>query len=79
MSRQLSSTLAPPTAAWRWAALIAISVAMFGDYYVYDAIAPVADLLQKQLGFDDTQLGILNAIASSSIDSVRGCPRWSLR
>ena len=37
---------------------------MFGDYYVYDAIAPVADLLQKQLGFDDTQLGILNAIYS---------------
>ena len=64
MSRLPSSTLAPPTAAWRWAALIAISVAMFGNYYVYDAVAPVADLLQKQLGFTDTQLGTLNAIYS---------------
>ena len=37
---------------------------MFGNYYVYDAVAPVADLLQKQLGFTDTQLGTLNAIYS---------------
>ena len=64
MTGQPSSPLTPPTAAWRWAALTAISVAMFGNYYVYDSIAPVADLLQKQLGFDDTQLGILNAIYS---------------
>ena len=58
------TSLTPPTAAWRWAALISISVAMFGNYYVYDAVAPVADLLQKQLGFTDTQLGTLNAIYS---------------
>ena len=64
MTSQPSRPLTPPTAAWRWTALIAISVAMFGDYYVYDAVAPVADLLQKQLGFDDTQIGILNAIYS---------------
>src|SRR5829696_821431 len=54
----------PPTAAWRWAALIAISVAMFGNYYVYDSVAPVADLLERQRGFSDTQLGTLNAIYS---------------
>jgi MFS family permease len=54
----------PPTAAWRWAALIAISVAMFGNYYVYDSVAPVADLLERQRGFTDTQLGTLNAIYS---------------
>jgi MFS family permease len=53
----------PPTAAWRWAALIAISVAMFGNYYVYDSVA-VADLLERQRGFTDTQLGTLNAIYS---------------
>ena len=64
MPVQPSTPLSPPTAAWRWAALIAISVAMFGNYYVYDAVAPVADLLQKQLGFTDTQLGTLNAIYS---------------
>jgi MFS family permease len=54
----------PPPAVWRWAVLVAISVAMFGNYYVYDSIAPVADLLQRQLGYTDTQLGLLNAIYS---------------
>jgi MFS family permease len=64
MKSKTTVTRPPPTAIWRWAALIAISVAMFGNYYVYDAVAPVADLLQKQLGFTDTQLGTLNAIYS---------------
>jgi len=53
-----------PTAAWRWAVLVALSVAMFGNYYAYDAVGPVADLLQRQLGFSDTQIGTLNAIYS---------------
>jgi MFS family permease len=52
----------PPPAFWRWAVLVAISVAMFGNYYVYDSIAPVADLLQKLLGYSDTQIGRLNSI-----------------
>jgi MFS family permease len=55
----------PPPAFWRWSVLVAISVAMFGNYYVYDAIAPVADLLQKALGFTDTQIGRLNSIYSA--------------
>jgi MFS family permease len=61
-----SSTAAkrPPPAAWRWAVLIAVSTAMFGNYYAYDAIAPVADSLQRLLGFTDTQIGTLNAIYS---------------
>jgi MFS family permease len=54
----------PPPAAWRWAVLVAISVAMFANYYVYDSVGPVADLLQRQLGFSDTQIGTLNAIYS---------------
>ena len=58
------TTVNPPTAAWRWAALTALSVAMFGNYYTYDAVAPVADMLQKSLGFTDTQIGALNAIYS---------------
>src|SRR5215217_2889835 len=53
-----------PTAAWRWAVLVAISVAMFGNYYTYDSIGPVADSLQRLLGFSDTQIGPLNAIYS---------------
>jgi MFS family permease len=54
----------PPTAAWRWAVLVAISVAMFGNYYAYDSIGPVADSLQRLLHFSDTQIGTLNAIYS---------------
>jgi MFS family permease len=54
----------PPPATWRWTVLVAISVAMFGNYYVYDSVAPVADLLQRQLGYSDTQIGLLNAIYS---------------
>jgi MFS family permease len=54
----------PPPAAWRWAVLIAVSVAMFGNYYAYDSIGPVADSLQRILGYSDTQIGTLNAIYS---------------
>jgi MFS family permease len=54
----------PPPASFRWTVLIAISVAMFGNYYVYDSIGPLADNLQRLLGFTDTQLGTLNAIYS---------------
>jgi MFS family permease len=42
----------------------AISLASVGNYYVYDSIGPVADLLSSQLGFSDTQIGTLNAIYS---------------
>jgi len=37
---------------------------MFGNYYVYDCIAPIADLLSKQLGFSDANIGLLQAIYS---------------
>jgi MFS family permease len=37
---------------------------MFGNYYAYDSIGPVADSLQRILGFTDTQIGTLNAIYS---------------
>ncbi len=57
-----SSNPAPPF--WRWSVLVAISVAMFGNYYAYDSIGPVADALQRELGFSDTQIGTLNAIYS---------------
>jgi MFS family permease len=55
---------ARPAAPIRWWILAFISLALFGNYYVYDSIAPVADLLQQGLGFSDTQLGTLNAIYS---------------
>ena len=43
---------------------LACALAMVGNYYVYDSIGPVADMLTSQLGFSDTQLGTLNAIYS---------------
>jgi MFS family permease len=54
----------PPPALWRWTMLIVVSAAMFGNYYAYDSIGPVADALQRTLGFSDTQIGTLNAIYS---------------
>jgi MFS family permease len=53
-----------PTFAWRAAMLVTLSVAMFGNYYAYDSIGPVADSLQRVLGYSDTQIGTLNAIYS---------------
>jgi MFS family permease len=44
--------------------LLFISLTMFGNYYVYDSIAPIADLLSKQLGFSDSNIGLLQAIYS---------------
>jgi len=47
-----------------WTAMALTALAMFGNFYVYDSIAPVAELLSSQLGFSDTQIGMLNAIYS---------------
>jgi MFS family permease len=48
----------------RWLAFVLVSVAFFGAMYNYDAIGPVADSLQRQRGFSNTQIGTLNAIYS---------------
>jgi MFS family permease len=48
----------------RWIVLVFISLAMFGNYYIYDAISPLADVLSKQLGFTDSDIGLLQGIYS---------------
>ena len=48
----------------RWWVLGLISLSNLGGYYIYDAIAPVADLLHRQLGFSYAEIGTLNAIYS---------------
>ncbi len=53
-----------PTPLYRWLVLFFISIAMFGNYYIYDSISPLADLLKSQLGFSDGNIGLLNAIYS---------------
>jgi len=47
-----------------WTVFLLVSAAAYGNFYVYDSIGPVADLLQRQRGFSDTQIGLLNAIYS---------------
>ena len=67
MTADASSPLATrpaPGVAYRWLVLVFISLAMFGNYYVYDAISPLADVLKAQLGFSDAAIGWLNAIYS---------------
>ena len=53
-----------PPELFRWLLLVFVSLAMFGNYYVYDSISPLADLLSKQLKFSDADIGLLNAIYS---------------
>jgi len=53
-----------PTPFFRWSVLFFISLAMFGNYYVYDSISPLADILKSQLRFSDSNIGLLNAIYS---------------
>ena len=47
-----------------WLALLLAALANAGNYYAYDAIAPVAGLLRSQHGFTQSQIGLLNAVAS---------------
>jgi MFS family permease len=54
----------PPAGRTAWFVLAIVSVANFGNFYVYDSIGPLADLLQRERGFSDTQIGMLNAIYS---------------
>lgn len=53
-----------PSVFYRWIVLIFVSLAMFGNYYIYDSIAPIADMLKSELGFSDMNIGSLNSIYS---------------
>jgi MFS family permease len=45
----------------KWLALALLGAAIAGNYYVYDALAPVAGLLRAQRGFSQSRIGLLNA------------------
>jgi MFS family permease len=53
-----------PSRTYRWLVLIFVSLAMFGSYYAYDALSPLADVLKQQLGFSDVNIGFLQAMYS---------------
>jgi MFS family permease len=46
----------------RWWVLALIAVVIAGNYYAFDSIAPVADLLRRQRGMSQSQIGLLNAV-----------------
>ncbi len=50
-----------PPVSYRWAVLIFVSVAMGGNYYIYDSINPLERIFIDRLGFSATQFGWLNA------------------
>jgi len=57
--QQIEPLPAPPPV-YRWAVLAFVSLAMFGNYYVYDALGPVIDLMREQLDFSYRQIGLLS-------------------
>jgi len=61
---QIINTKPEPSSLFRWIILVFISLAMFGNYYIYDSISPLADLLAKQLEFTDANIGLLQGIYS---------------
>lgn len=48
----------------RWWALALAAIAVSSSYYEDDVIGPIADLLQRQRGFTQSQLGMLNGVMS---------------
>ena len=50
-----------PSRLYRWMVLIFISVAMGGNYYIYDSINPLERIFIEHLGFSATQFGWLNS------------------
>ena len=59
---RLASTDRPlPSASYRWAVLLSMGVAVYGSYYAFDAIGPLAPVLSRQLRFTDSQIGLLQA------------------
>ncbi len=50
--------------AWRWTVLILVSISMAANYYFYDALSPLQDLIQEKLKFTGTEWGLFNSAYS---------------
>ncbi len=53
-----------PSRAYRWVVLAAMAVAVYGSYYAFDYIGPLAPLLSSQLHFTNSEIGLLQAVYS---------------
>jgi len=58
-SSESAMKLKEPTTFYRWIILLFLSIAMFGNYYVFDSISLVADQLKAELHFTDLDIGQL--------------------
>jgi MFS family permease len=70
MTESMSTRDTQPSPWYRWSVLVVISLAMFGNYYVYDSIAPIADMLKSDLGFTDENIGSLYSVYSVAAVAV---------
>ncbi|MFO8128610.1 MAG: MFS transporter [Bacteroidales bacterium] len=52
----------------RWLVLVLSSMVMFMNYYFYDALSPLKDLMQTQLGFDSSDYGLF--VSAYSVPNV---------
>ena len=59
-TRNDAVTRPEPSRSYRWLVLFFISLAMFGNYYIYDSINPLEGILKEQLGFSSGNFGWLN-------------------
>lgn len=50
-----------PSALYRWSVLTFVSIAMGGNYYIYDSINPLERIFIDKLGFSATEFGWLNS------------------
>jgi MFS family permease len=67
-SALISPARPKPTPLYRWTVLLFVSVAMGGNYYIYDSINPLERVFIDKLGFSATAFGWLNS--SYSIAAV---------
>jgi len=44
---------------WRWFILLAVSLVMFGSYYIYDSLSPINDYIQRSMNLDNASFGLL--------------------
>ncbi|UCF04479.1 MAG: MFS transporter [bacterium] len=44
---------------FRWLVLLIVSMVMFGSYYIYDALSPINDYIQRDMGLDNARFGML--------------------
>ena len=45
----------------RWTVLVLISGLMFSTYWFQDCLGPLKSLMERQLGFDSSEFGLLIA------------------